>query len=281
MIRQSSSVVLNKYSWDIFNSWIYKKLPEKINHNWKNFDKLISCHNAIINKQYKEFFPLLEKWNIILRNLGGDPTYQNWHNFRPLRLSREEDWSDWIAHLIKTSETGIFAKKLFQIKGINNYSAPIKVLREDISKEWYKADLIIQWKNKNYTHLEIKIGDQNIRKTFPTSESLRKKYNVERSKWSNFILLLSFQIPEWDYLTETIDSDTIVNSITWDDVCIALRKSLLSEELITWKVWAYTYLGAIEQLLIRYPGYLLNNSKKPKENLDKKILILQKSLDHE
>ena len=272
--------ILNENSWDVFNHWNYKNDSLKVKHHWEYFDELIPFHNAIVEKQYEQFFPLLDKWNIILKDLGKDPTLQNWNKFRPLRLSREEDWVDWLAFLIDTSTTGTFAKELLQIKDIRNYKNPGKVLREDISKG-YRADLIIQWKNKNYTHIEVKIGDPNLRKTFPASEVLKKKYNVNDSKWTNYILLLSSQLPEWDYIAETIDSDTIIDSITWENVCISLRRALLSNESTPWKVWAYTYLGAVEQLLIGYPGHLLNKNIKPKENLDKKILILEKSLHHE
>ncbi len=271
---------LNEKSWNIFDSWNYKNNPQKVKYHWEYFDELIPFHNAIIEKQYEHFFPLLDKWNSILKDLGKDPTLQNWNKFRPLRLSREEDWVDWLAFLIDTSTTGTFAQELLQIKGVRNYKNPDKVLREDISKG-YRADLIIQWKNKNYTHLEVKVGDPNLKKTFPTSEVFRQKYMVKKGSWTNFILLLSNQLPEWDYLVETKDSDTIVDSITWEDVCISLRRALLSKESTIWKVWAYTYLGAVEQLLIGYPGHLLNKNLKPKENLDKKILILEKSLHHE
>ena len=271
---------LNEKSWNIFNSWSYKKDSQKNKYDWKSFNDLIPFHNAIIEKQYKQFSPLLEKWNTILKDLGEDPTLQNWNNFRPLRLSREEDWVDWLAYLIEASTTGIFAKELLQIKNIRNYTNPKKVLREDIFKN-YRADLIIQWKNKNYTHIEVKIGDPNLIKTFPTSELFQNKFKVDDPNWTNYILLLSSQLPEWDYINENEQSQTIINAITWEDICIALRKSLQNDELVTWKVWAYTYLGAVEQLLIGYPGYLLNKNLKPKENLDKKLLILDKSLDHE
>jgi hypothetical protein len=36
----------------------------------------------------------LERWDERLRDLGGDPAREDWSRFRPLRLSREEDWSD-------------------------------------------------------------------------------------------------------------------------------------------------------------------------------------------
>jgi len=63
-------------------------------------------------------------------------------------------------------------------------------------------------------------------------------------------------------------------------VCIAIRRALLSKELVTWKVWAYSFLGAIEQQIIGFQGYLFDE-KKPSENLDKKITILKRGLEYE
>jgi len=273
----------NKYnsitSWQVFDSWYLPKSIKK-DLNWSIFEELVPLHNAIIEKQYKVLFPLLDKWNGLLKDLDADPTFKNWNNFRPLRLSREEDWVDWLAFLIETSTTGIFSKELLQIKSVRNYANPKKVLREDIYKS-YRADLIIEWENENYTHIEVKIGDPNLKKTFPTSEVFQQKFKIKKTKWTNFILLLSNQLPEWDYVNENTNSIAIVNAITWEDVCIALRKALQSEESILWKAWAYSYLGAVEQLIIGYKGYLLRTNVKPKENLDKKILILKKGLQYE
>lgn len=267
-------------SWHIFNSWHYKRSGRKIKMNWACFDALIPYHNAIIEKQYQQLIPLLEQWNVALKGIAKEPTYKNWNKFRPLRLSREEDWADWLAHLIETATTGSFAHHLLQTESIKGYKPPKDVLREDIHKN-YRADLIIAWENSKYTHMEVKIGDPNLKKTYPTSEAFRKKFKAKKSDWRNFILLLSSQLPEWEHVVENTDSETIIHAVTWEDVCISLRRALLSDEAIIWKVWAITFLGAVEQILIGYPGYLLGHNVKPKENVDKKILILKKSLGHE
>ena len=70
-----------------------------------------------------------------------------------------------------------------------------------------------------------------------------------------------------------------VSVITWDDICIAIRKALLFEESIKWRVWAYSFLGAIEQKLISFPGHRIKD--KPMERVDEKINILRKGLSNE
>src|SRR5437879_725289 len=66
-------------------------------------------------------------------NLGG----LEWSDFRPLRLSREEDWSDWLAWLLETSTTGALAESLFGTSmdcGRGALKRP-RVTREDRTEE--------------------------------------------------------------------------------------------------------------------------------------------------
>ena len=270
---------IERSSWAVFDGWQPFKMKVAAKLNWQAFDELIPLHNAILDEQYKVFLPLLTQWDSIFAALGKDPTHQNWDRFRPLRLTREEDWADWLAHLIQTSTSGNFSSYLLQIKNVSDYSNPVKVIREDMHRK-YRADLIIEWRKQKFTHIEVKIGDMNLSKTFPTSKVFREKYRVKKEDWSNFILLLSEQILEWNNIANSTISNTIINPISWEDVCIALRKAMLQEESITWKVWAYTFLGAIEQLIIGYKGYQLDNTK-PRENLYKKINILERALNHD
>ena len=82
---------------------------------------------------------------------------------------------------------------------------------------------------------------------------------------------------DWYNLPEQLTK--LVKVITWDDVAVSIRKALQSDELITWKVWAYTFLGAIEQILIGFPGHLI--STKPDRNIETKIELLNKGLINE
>ncbi|MGM0609152.1 MAG: hypothetical protein ACQESP_12145, partial [Candidatus Muiribacteriota bacterium] len=99
-------------------------------------------------------------------------------------------------------------------------------------------------------------------------------------KWSNVILLLSNQLSHWDALQSTQNTDVDIKVISWEDVCVAIRRALLSkDEDIKWKVWSYSLLGAIEQKLIGFQGYRLD--EKPIEGLEEKIYILRKGLNYE
>lgn len=266
--------------WDVFEAWsLVKELPG-YKMDWEALDALVTHYEIIIDRKYEELMPLLMNWDNRLSEFGNDPTHRDWVGFRPLRLTREEDWSDWLAHLLDSSSTGVFAQCLLDNPVINipDYAWPKKVHRE-ISHEGFRADIIVEWQDEHFSHIEVKIGDPNLSKTYKTSEALIDKYRVPVENWANFILLLSHQRVSWEQVSVPNSQTTEIVVLTWSDVCIAIRRALLSRELITWKVWAYTFLGAIEQHLIGFPGYLLD--KKPSENLDEKIRILQRGLEYE
>lgn len=267
--------------WEIFDEWT-DLLPteDSRNSDWSLFDDLMPVFQKISEEKYKELFKLLDKWDEKLESYGNDPSHYNWQNFRPLRLNREEDWSDWFAHLISSSKTGSFAGFLFNRnqKPSHAYASPTWVRREDIH-QGYRADLIIKWNNKEHLHLEVKIGDPNLAKTYATGRILQNKYVVDPMYWRDAILLSSEQIADWDYVVELDPVNKEIQVITWDDVCVALRQSLSSGEPITWKALAYNFLGAIEQHIIGFPGYMIH--ERPVNQLDKKIEILTKGLNHE
>ena len=263
-------------SWEVFDNWFIDS-NETNQFDWQVFLELQPYHKKIIEGQYKQIHPLLNRWNKKLGVLGNDPTYYDWSKFRPLRLSREEDWSDWFTHLIGSSTTGSFAAHLFQNPNFNkeDYINPKNITREEVCNN-YRSDVIIGWAKNYFFHIEIKTGDSNLLKTFATSNVFMLKYDATVRTWTNYILLLSSQLPDWYEVVEGVESKTLVTPITWEDVSIALRKALLSKEHVTWKVWAFTFIGAIEQLLIGFKGNLIES--KPTENLDIKIDILERGL---
>ncbi len=271
----------NNTMWDIFDNWTPPApVKEKPALDWSVFDKLIPTFRKISKEKYERLLKLLDQWDEQLADYGRDPTHYNWRNFRPLRLSREEDWSDWLTYLIDSSETGSLAGILFgkRQKHALSFSRPTWICREDI-QHGYRADIIIKWRNNSFTHVEVKIGDPHLGKTHVTGRKLKNKYRAEHAKWDDFILLLSDQLQHWDAVVEADNSNADIEAITWDDVCVAIRRSLLSNETITWKALAYVFLGSVEQRIIGFPGHRIK--ERPVEQLDEKLEILTKGLTHE
>lgn len=273
---------IKEHSWAVFDGWELPK-PPKRELSWQIFNELEQIYVEIIEAKQKKLSLLVDKWDKYLLEFGGDPTHRNWEKFRPLRLNREENWSDWLAHLIEDSTTGVFAYNLFAIDNMDktDYAKPCFCKREEFH-DGYRADLVIKWRCGSYSHIEVKIGDTNFIKTYDTSRVLMDKHKASQQNWTNFILLLPDQIPVWK---ETLNNrDQHIDVVTWDKVAIALRKGIRSNEQISWKVWAYSIVGAIEQILLGFIGHLTDSNEKkkpmPSANIDLKLKILERGLEN-
>jgi len=83
----------------------------------------------------------ISDWSVF----GGDSTHRDWRRFRPLGLSREEDWSDRLAFLIESSTSGLLAHGLVGSDGAppQDYALPDRVERETLH-EGYRSDLVVR-----------------------------------------------------------------------------------------------------------------------------------------
>lgn len=182
-----------------------------------------------------------ERWDTVLSDLGGDPLRENWARFRPLRLGREEDWSNWLAWLLESSTSGRFAALLFG-REANTCCKP-KIDRELPIKP-YRLDLCIGWSNDDLTTVEVKVGDQDFEKTTRAAETHRLAN--PRTNCDDWILL-----PQRDF--DRYDAAG-VRKIGWDHVAKRLRECIrYSDESMTWRVFGRAFVGCIEQDLLRFP----------------------------
>ena len=135
-----------------------------------------------------------------LADLGGDPSARDWTSFRPLRRDPEEDWSDWLAQLIEDSTTGGFALAL--LGKIEHRSTHVDYIPEavhrEVSHEGYRADVVIEWRDASYTHIEVKVGDPGLAKTFETAKKMEMRFGSDRARRSDVVLLLPEQHWAWN-----------------------------------------------------------------------------------
>jgi hypothetical protein len=192
----------------------------------------------------------------LLRDLGGDPNARDWTSFLPLRRHREEDWSDWLAQLIEDSKTGRFAVSL--LGEIEARKAPSDYLVEKVHRETlhedYRADLVIEWKDASYTHIEVKVGDPHLGKTLETSYQMERRFDRHLTRRADVVLLLPEQQEAWEAECRKQPSmGDRVKALDWSGVARALRSALpkSARESIHWRVWAHAFCGAVEQDLLR------------------------------
>lgn len=257
MMATTKDQVESPGAWLIFDDW--REPTRGSGHgpsswsSWRAVQELVDAFDGYARAVERVLEAELVEWDRDLAEFGGDPVRTDWTHFRPLRLSREEDWSDWLGFLLETSATGVTGCYLFGAPGGDSaaYARPAKVEREVIV-EPFRADLVIRWSGSDATHVEVKIGDQSLEKTFSTARRLRETFGRHVRRWTDFILLLPAQTADWESVVDRASADVQVHCVTWQDVSIGLRRGLLADEPIIWKSFACAFTGAIEQTLLRF-----------------------------
>lgn len=235
-------------TWSIFDGF---QRPPRRRVTWQTLDEFLEAGRVYAAERCWRFPALLAEWDKIMIECDGDPSRADWSHFRPLHVDREEDWSDWLQHFIATSTTGTLGWLLFNRSELPAPEQCIgaSVLREDVIDD-RRADLVITWRDATRTHIEVKVGDRAFAKTAETASKLEQKYPAPR--WSHYVLLPDEDVLHWDAIDHP--ELPVINIVTWDDVAVALRRSLrVAKESRRWRSWAHGFCGLIEQRLLGHP----------------------------
>jgi hypothetical protein len=200
----------------------------------------------------QEYQRLNQRWQHKLQALCGKFTRADWARFRPLRLSREEDWSDWLAWLLENSATGLLARTVFAgCMGCNCRSFRLPRVEREVPTEDRKrrADIVIEWDGGQDTQIEVKVGDEEFEKTFETCRGVRAM--KPENAWYDTILIPDGSKGAWDAVAEEHAEENSITVVLWGDIARGLRKCLWEErESIFWRVWAWAFCCAIEDRLL-------------------------------
>lgn len=185
----------------------------------------------------------------------------------PLRITHEENWSQWLAHLIRSS-TGPFVAELVDE---SFDAAPVRVRREralhDEELHDRRVDVLVEFPYRGLT-IEVKITDENYRKT-PQTAYLTEKHHRGDLDWTHLLLLPESKRPAlaetFDTLAEDPERDrpTIrptdsrtpeISVAYWRDVSRALRRTLASgrEPGTHWEASTYLFATLVEQKLLGF-----------------------------
>ena len=237
---------------------------------WDSYAEQQQAGLIELRKKMKE---LKEVWAGGASHLDDDPLTTNWRPESryegPMRTTvNEEDWSQWLAHLLRTS-TGAFARKLLGVSDEPPGGVQCEVVFFGKNSA-RRADILIEYENTAVS-IEVKIGDEQYKKTLHTAELIERHDNRD---WSHILLLPKDQLPrlrqtfneEIDSTQEgapTIQSDQSADIAVsyWEDVSRALRRTLLdgSEPHSHWEASAYLFITLIEQRILEfYPFSALN-----------------------
>jgi len=205
-------------------------------------------------------------WAASNTRFDDDPLATNWtahSNTRgPLRPNQEENWSQWLAHLLRGND-GVLLGELF---GRYN-SVPESVEREvylpDSDAPDRYADILVFDDNLGIS-IEVKKGDEHYKKTTHTAGLVEEHFARD---WTHILLVPGYKRPalqsafEDTIETATEDRSQIqseqsrpVSIVFWREISEAIRRILLSERTVSphWEASAYLFCTLIEQKLLEF-----------------------------
>lgn len=235
-------------SWSVFEGW---RAPVRT-INWAAAREWSESFDRHVEASKRSLAEAVTRWDERLSAFGGrDPARTDWSRFRPLRLSREEDWSDWLAHLLEASDTGRFAARLFARDLSNAVHWSVKRVDRELVADEFRADLVVHFHGDEWLHVEVKVGDLELAKTAATASALGRHVVGRRRR--DFILLPEEDTKHWESERKRAPQDGI-ELLTWHDVAAALRRSIAEPgEAVEWRIWAMTFTGAVEQHILGFP----------------------------
>lgn len=235
---------------------------------WSTIDELWDGYADHQQNELTELRNLMaslhEKWTDGTSLFDADPLMTNWRpesqHEGPLRPSvDEEDWSQWLAHLLRSS-TGPFVQALLGTP----QRSPAAVRREVVFSDDHstrRIDILVEYEDMAVS-IEVKNGDTNYRKTPETARLIEQN---DHRDWSHLLLLQKANRPnleqtfEHDLQYTEEDRPTIrtpqsapIDVRYWRDVSRLLRQMLLEEREPNshWQASAYLFVTLIEQRIL-------------------------------
>jgi hypothetical protein len=248
-------------SWDAALGWL---APPR-HATWGAADAWRPALDRVLAASADALRIALARWDDVLRDLGGDPAREDWSAFRPLRLSREEDWSDWLAHLLETARSGRFPARLFGRDPAAGARWRLASCVREVVAEDYRADLVLRFASGDWAHVEVKVGDLSLAKTPDTGAALRRAEGGTCR--GDYLLLPEENLLHWEGASRAApEACARVEVRTWHDVARALRESLADRgtESPTWRAWAWAFLGAVEQTCLGFPRVSPEGPRRPR-----------------
>ena len=240
---------------------------------WATVDALWTNYSDLQQDDLQELRRLMaelqETWEGGASTFDEDPLTANWRPTSqyegPLRTTvNEEDWSQWLAHLIRTS-SGPFAHALLGTPD----RPPTRVRREVVffdDNSERRVDILVEYENRGVS-IEVKQGDEHYAKTPETAGLIEQN---DRRDWSHILLLQKAQLPrlqqtfgdgveQTDEGSPTVQSDQSadIDIRYWQDVSQLLRQLLCEgrEPDSHWQASAYLFITLIEQRVLRFHSF--------------------------
>lgn len=237
---------------------------------WTNLDAWWDSFNEVRQADVADLRAVLDDcnqtWDQSESPFDTDPLATDWTQHQdtrgPLRPNQEENWSQWLAHLCRSS-SGPFLYELF---GEQFNTPPERVQREaylpDQDSADRYADILVHFGDRGIS-IEVKKNDEAYGKTTHTTELIERQHAGE---WLHVLLLPKYKEAALravfgDRLNFHEDGSTSLRSehsspitiVYWQDVSQAIRTVLRdgSESNPHFEASAYLFCALIEQKLLQ------------------------------
>lgn len=199
-----------------------------------------------------------------------DPLAADWDGSGPqsgpLRTNQEENWSQWLAHLLDSAPEHFYSTLLVEPPAGVPRRVRCEVGYGSDSEHDRRADIVLEFPTHGVS-IEVKIDDEGYSKTVETATLIENR--APSLAWSHYLLLPRYKRERLasimdDQYTEGVEEQSVlrapaldcdaVDVLFWEDVSFALRQTLLSDEPGSphWQASAYLFITHIEQQLCRF-----------------------------
>lgn len=237
--------------WQTLDSW------------WQRYDTLRTEAAQALQAELQHSD---DRWQRSNSRFDVNPLSTDWRTHQrtrgPLRPNQEENWSQWLAHLLRGAD-GLLLGELF---GGQYSQLPRRVEREahlpGEESDRY-ADILVFFGGQGIS-IEVKKGDEHYEKTTHTATLTE---DTHAHDWTHILLLPKYKYPalrgsvkeslsEPDTGRPRIHSDQSgdIDVVFWREVSGAIRSVLLGDVTLPphWEASAYLFCTLIEQKLLDY-----------------------------
>jgi len=244
--------------------------PQWWTGEWDALDAWWKVHVESRHDQLTELQALLhhlnDLWATSQSRFDKDPLAADWasNSLRtgPLRPNQEENWSQWLAHILRTGPA-TFSRSVFDQSFDDQ---PDRVEREvhlvDHTGMDRYADILVFYGDRAVS-IEVKKGDEHYEKTTHTARLIESQFN---NQWTHYLLVprrkqLALERSFPDRLDEHTappmirsDQSDDIRVLFWEDISAVLRAVLLTRayDESHWEASAYLLCTLLEQKISRF-----------------------------
>lgn len=204
-----------------------------------------------------------DAWAASKSRFDADPLSVDWQSAHgstgPIRLSREEDWSYGLAHLLRSGDGELLTELFGELGRVTSVETEAHLPGGDDTTRY--EDILVTSPDGGIS-VEVKIGDTNLRKTLDTAALVEQHYHGD---WTHVLLVPEYQLPDLratfgEGLSESDSGPPMIESARsgniqvryWREVSAALRTRLQCDGELSphWAASAYVFCTLIEQRIL-------------------------------